>query len=324
MFVNNLCLWLTFTLAFWASFSANPFQGVLDTAEIHAGRIEVVEEVGLQTRLWAEGATDKAQLSLTVADAEGASSPRLLAEVSSATASSSLTIAGGRAGETALFVSSHAAGASVCVGASGDCQGPEDPAGLWKSLPEEPRTLVLDGALVAVDGSLLVNESLIVSPGIVLTGEAGTGDVDRPTLQIGSEPQPVLLSVTGGVSTEATMTARGLRVTESVELGAGGAVFVGGLRDEEVLARQNASNASQVWVRGDTHLLSDVEVGASETDALTVHASTDFRNAVNFSGDVSMGQSNESVFAIRARTELHAAMHVRSDAIIGSQQLSLQ
>jgi hypothetical protein len=98
MFVNNLCLWLTFTLAFWASFSANPFQGVLDTAEIHAGRIEVVEEVGLQTRLWAEGATDKAQLSLTVADAEGASSPRLLAEVSSATASSSLTIAGGRAG----------------------------------------------------------------------------------------------------------------------------------------------------------------------------------------------------------------------------------
>eukprot|EP01043_Picozoa_sp_COSAG02_P050455 COSAG02_NODE_5187_length_4558_cov_2.566495_1_plen_287_part_00 len=231
MLANNLCLWLVFTLAFWASFSANPFQGVLDTSEMHAGRLEIVEEEGLQTRLWAQGAADKAQLSLTVAGEAGDLGPGLLAEVSSTEAASSLRMSGGGVGETSLIMSAHAAGAALCVGVAADCQGPGDPAGLWNSLPAQPRTLVLDGDLVAVDGALLVNQSLTISPGIVMVGQAaGTGDYPVATLNVGSESQPALLSVNGGLRTDATMTARGLRVTESVQLGAGGAGCVRGIR----------------------------------------------------------------------------------------------
>ena len=316
---NNLFLWCLFTLSFWQSFSANPFQGVLDTAELHANRVDVRDEASEDVRVWAEAGGRTATLGLTAADATDADATQathVLLGASSETASSTLTMAGGAAGENALFVSSHADGAAVCVGASADCGGGA------RSIPDDPRTLVLDGHLVAVDGSLLVNDSLKVSPGIVLRGDpdGSSGGLRVARLQIGSESaQPVQVSVSGDVNTEGTTLTRELRATNTVQLGAGGAVFVGS-RDDELLAYQNGSNVTHVWVRGDMHLLSErTDVGRSNSDTLAVHSHADFQGGVTFTGDVSMGLSNQSTFAIRAKTEVHAPFHVRSNAIVGSE-----
>jgi hypothetical protein len=79
-----------------------------------------------------------------------------------------------------------------------------------------------------MDGSLLVEGTIYLAPGVEISGFPKEGDEPGiHTLQVGAESSPAGFRVVGPTNLTAQVHANTLHVANTVQLGAGGAVFLG-------------------------------------------------------------------------------------------------